>query len=176
MVSVLYVQYNALLTAFLVGEEWSRFACAHVGDSNLEKGRYDAIPSSRPLTLWSRVLATLGSCLSDDDELRVRKTLRVSAPEGLQRSSYFVSMPWRYGIPLISAMSLLHWLISQSVFVYAFDIYTSDGVLDTGYGLVVGTGFSLEAIICGESDIQLTTHLHLPSLHMLISGNDQPFL
>jgi hypothetical protein len=51
---------------------------------------------------------------------------------------------------MILTMSLLHWLISQSLFVYAYDIYEDNGSLDTGYGLVVGTGFSIEAIVCGE--------------------------
>ncbi len=29
-----------------------------------------------------------------------RKTLRVSEPVGIQRSSYFISLPLRYGLPL----------------------------------------------------------------------------
>ena len=87
---------------------------------------------------------------ADDPELRVRKTLRVSAPEGIQRSSYFVSMPWRYGIPLISAMSILHWLASQSVFVYVAELYRADGTLDTNQQLFTGTGFSSEPMICGK--------------------------
>lgn len=46
-----------------------------------------------------------------------RKTLRVSAPQGIQRSSYFVSMPLRYGIPIMILFSTGHWLISQSIFI-----------------------------------------------------------
>ena len=46
-----------------------------------------------------------------------RKTLRVSAPKGSQRSSYFLSVPWRYGIPLIATSSVLNWLVSQSIFL-----------------------------------------------------------
>lgn len=46
-----------------------------------------------------------------------RQTLRLSFPQGIQRSSYFLSLPFAYGIPLIVSSGLLHWMISQSVFV-----------------------------------------------------------
>ena len=46
-----------------------------------------------------------------------RKPLRVSEPIGIQRSSYFISMPLRFGIPLYAMSWLMHWLISQSLFL-----------------------------------------------------------
>jgi hypothetical protein len=46
-----------------------------------------------------------------------RKALRVSNPTGAQRSSYFLSVPYKYGIPLLVCSSLLQWLVSQSVFL-----------------------------------------------------------
>ncbi|KAI1748931.1 hypothetical protein F4782DRAFT_550300 [Xylaria castorea] len=46
-----------------------------------------------------------------------RSGLRVSSPKGQQRSSYFLSLPYRYSIPLIIASAVLHWLLSQSLFV-----------------------------------------------------------
>ena len=46
-----------------------------------------------------------------------RKPLRVSTPRGPQRSSYFLSVPYRYGIPLMTASGVLQWLVSQSVFL-----------------------------------------------------------
>ena len=50
--------------------------------------------------------------------LTEKKPLRVSSPENqLQRSSYFLSLPWKYAIPQILGFALLHWLISQSVFI-----------------------------------------------------------
>lgn len=206
LVSLLYVQYNALLTAFLVGEEWSRFACAPFNDrvaivqankieryNNMKAGlsasRYSRAvtsvqgflhplstrlcqwylmarsklrrlcsPAMKPVRALSSkattksqpAILTICKWFSSEPELRVRKTLRVSAPEGIQRSSYFVSMPWKYGIPLISAMSVLHWLISQSIFVYAAEVYKADGTLDDNIPFVTGAGFSIEPIICGE--------------------------
>ncbi|KAI0134218.1 hypothetical protein BJ170DRAFT_190905 [Xylariales sp. AK1849] len=48
---------------------------------------------------------------------RKRKTLRVSEPIGIQRSSYFISLPLRYGIPVYATSGIMHWLISQSLFL-----------------------------------------------------------
>jgi hypothetical protein len=50
-------------------------------------------------------------------EPRNRKPLRVSEPIGIQRSSYFISLPLRYGVPLYLSSGLMHWLISQSLFL-----------------------------------------------------------
>ncbi len=46
-----------------------------------------------------------------------RKTLRVSAPIGIQRSQYSLSMPMRYGIPMMIVFAIEHWLLSQSTFI-----------------------------------------------------------
>lgn len=59
-----------------------------------------------------------------------RKCLRVSSPKGVQRSSYFLSLPFRYGIPLALTVSLLHWLVSQSVFLVTAAAFQSSGARD----------------------------------------------
>ncbi|PYI19088.1 hypothetical protein BO99DRAFT_403078 [Aspergillus violaceofuscus CBS 115571] len=46
-----------------------------------------------------------------------KKALRVSTPRGMQRSSYLLSLPLTYSLTLTIAMILLHWLVSQSLFV-----------------------------------------------------------
>ncbi|KAG9253452.1 uncharacterized protein F5Z01DRAFT_623591 [Emericellopsis atlantica] len=46
-----------------------------------------------------------------------KKALRVSSPMGMQRSSHFLSLPFRYSVPLMTVSILLHWLISQSIFL-----------------------------------------------------------
>jgi hypothetical protein len=49
-----------------------------------------------------------------------RKGLRVSTePQGAQRETYFLQLPYRLSIPLLVFSSALHWLISQSIFVVA---------------------------------------------------------
>ena len=46
-----------------------------------------------------------------------RKSLRVTCPEGEQRSTYFLQLPYVYGIPFLIISSLLHWITSQSFFL-----------------------------------------------------------
>ncbi|KAK4215155.1 hypothetical protein QBC37DRAFT_419750 [Rhypophila decipiens] len=47
-----------------------------------------------------------------------QKGLRVSStPEGSQRSTYWLQLPKRYSLPLVALSGVLHWLISQSIFV-----------------------------------------------------------
>jgi hypothetical protein len=42
-----------------------------------------------------------------------RKALRVTTPRGVQRSTYWLQLPYTYGVPLILASATLHWLISS---------------------------------------------------------------
>ena len=52
------------------------------------------------------------------DKNEGKKPLRVSSPtNSVQRSSYFLSLPWKYAVPQMIAFMLLHWLVSQSIFV-----------------------------------------------------------
>lgn len=55
-----------------------------------------------------------------------RRTLRVSNPRGSQRSTYWLSLPWRFSIPLLSASTLMHWLLSQSIFLVVVRITARD--------------------------------------------------
>ncbi|KAK7700163.1 hypothetical protein SLS64_011183 [Diaporthe eres] len=55
---------------------------------------------------WTRFLRPSG-----------KKPLRVSQPVGMQRSSYMLSLPFSYSVPLMVSMMTLHWLVSQSVFL-----------------------------------------------------------
>jgi hypothetical protein len=54
-----------------------------------------------------------------------KKTLRVPSPVGMQRSTYTLSLPWTYAIPLMLSYILLHWLVSQSVFIVQTSAYGS---------------------------------------------------
>lgn len=45
-----------------------------------------------------------------------RKPLRVTSPVGVQKSTYWLSIPYRYAIPTCILFSVLHWLVSESVF------------------------------------------------------------
>jgi hypothetical protein len=57
-----------------------------------------------------------------------KKGLRVShTPQGFQRSTYFLQLPYRFGIPLVILSGVLHWLVSQSIFVVAIDVFDAQG-------------------------------------------------
>ncbi|PYI36773.1 hypothetical protein BP00DRAFT_462468 [Aspergillus indologenus CBS 114.80] len=45
-----------------------------------------------------------------------RRALRCSWPRGPQRSTYYLTLPYRYSIPLLAGSAALHWLVSQSFF------------------------------------------------------------
>jgi hypothetical protein len=83
VVSLIYIQFNAVLTAMLANLEWQRYA--------------------------------------------TRKPLRVTTPVSMQRQSYFVSIPYRYGIPQLTMFAFLHYTISQSIFVVPFENFV-DGI------------------------------------------------
>lgn len=94
-----------------------------------------------------------------------RKGLRVSTPaKGEQRSTYFLSLPYRYSIPQLVFSMTLHWLISQSLFLVDVEAYSptmarieADGYITCGYSplaiictLVVGSliGLCLAGLAC----------------------------
>jgi len=74
-----------------------------------------------------------------------RKGLRVSFPEGQQRSTHFLSLPYRYSIPLAVTSTVLHWLVSQSIFLIRVTIMPngSDAVIKE----VTTCGWSSIAVI-----------------------------
>lgn len=56
-----------------------------------------------------------------------RKPLRVSSPKGVQRGTYYLQLPYRYGLPLLICSGLLHWLTSQSIFLPRIDVRDTFG-------------------------------------------------
>ncbi len=53
-----------------------------------------------------------------------RKSLRVSSHARMQRSSYMLSLPKRYAVPLLAAYTLTHFLISRSIFIVQTKAFT----------------------------------------------------
>lgn len=80
-----------------------------------------------------------------------RKALRVSSPVGLQRSTYFVSLPARYALPMMGLWALLHWMVSQGLFLLQVDVLNPNGVY-------VG-----EKAFLGQSPWPLTAGNHPPA-------------
>ncbi|KAF8859021.1 hypothetical protein BDZ45DRAFT_742835 [Acephala macrosclerotiorum] len=96
-----------------------------------------------------------------------RKALRTTDPKGEQRSTYWLSLPWTYALPLAVASSVLHWLISQSLFVARTEILDTYGVpepisyMEVGYSplailisLLFGSGMVLAMIANGTRKLK----------------------
>lgn len=79
-----------------------------------------------------------------------RKSLRVTTPAGQQRSTFWLRIPYRYAVPLMAAMAVLHWLISQSLFLIQIELYSADGQL-----LDSGSDDSVTTSACGWSALPL---------------------
>ena len=75
-----------------------------------------------------------------------RKTLRVTTAKGQQRSTYWLQLPYRYGIPLLVGSGVLHWLVSQSIFLARVTVVNEDGIEDPAES-VSTCGYSLIALI-----------------------------
>ena len=54
-----------------------------------------------------------------DNYAQKRKHLRVTDPIGQQRSTYRLQLPYKYSIPLLVLSAVLHFLVSQSIFMVA---------------------------------------------------------
>lgn len=55
---------------------------------------------------------------------RKARGLRISSiPSSSQRSSYFLQLPYRFAIPIMLLSGVLHWLVSQSIFLVAVETY-----------------------------------------------------
>ncbi|KAF2023167.1 hypothetical protein EK21DRAFT_119025 [Setomelanomma holmii] len=79
---------------------------------------------------------------------RHRKGLRVSsAKRHAQRSTYFLQLPYRYSVPLLVVFGLLHWLVSQSVFLK--DTVWFSATVDVPSQTSTSLGFSPLAILIG---------------------------
>ncbi|KAL4736185.1 hypothetical protein BDV11DRAFT_207832 [Aspergillus similis] len=78
-----------------------------------------------------------------------RKGLRVSSrPRGHQRRTHFLSLPLRFGIPLMIISALLHWLMSQSLYLVRIIAYTGIETRDTEFDTMT-LGYSPPAIVIG---------------------------
>ena len=100
-----------------------------------------------------------------------RRTLRVSLPKGEQRKSYFLSFPFRYAVPLIAMSGLLHYLVSQSIFLAVISQWDEIGNLKLATA-VVTCGYSPAAMIavmlCGAVIVVGVTTFSLRRLDVCI--------
>jgi hypothetical protein len=86
------------------------------------------------------------------------KGLRVSTvPAGAQRSTYFLQLPYRFALPLMGMSGILHWLLSQSLFLVYIESYVWDDDSRTYLGTDSNPDFgtNMNMITCGWSPFAL---------------------
>ncbi|KAK6850939.1 hypothetical protein PG987_000573 [Apiospora arundinis] len=82
------------------------------------------------------------------------KPLRVSYPAGQQISTYRLQLPYKYSIPLIAMSTIIHWLMSNSLFLLIIEGDT--GVRDTFGGDKSSIGVSEDAsVVLGVSGVAM---------------------
>ncbi|PKY04081.1 hypothetical protein P168DRAFT_236422 [Aspergillus campestris IBT 28561] len=96
---------------------------------------------------YNALLTCMLSAVEYDNYATNRKPLRVSWPRPDQRSTYYLSLPFRYSLPLLLVSAILHWLVSQSLFFVQIVPFDRSGVPQQSEQ-VVTCGYSPLAIIC----------------------------
>ncbi|KAH7077439.1 hypothetical protein FB567DRAFT_608536 [Paraphoma chrysanthemicola] len=76
---------------------------------------------------YNGLFTSMAAAVEWESSVLVRKGLRVSGePEGKQRGSHFLQLPYRFAVPLMALSGLLHWLVSQSIFLVSIHTYGYD--------------------------------------------------
>lgn len=99
--------------------------------------------------LYNGILTTFLVQLEFSSMYKTCKSLRVSEPVGAQRSSYPISLPFRYGVPLFISSGVMSWLLSQSLFLARITALHPDGTPDRANSFS-STGYSPIAIFLGK--------------------------
>lgn len=94
--------------------------------------------------------------------------LRISSiPCGSQRSSYFLQLPYRFAIPIMLLSGVLHWVVSQSIFLVAIETYDEGVRVD--YHSQYRGGTEPEQLSCGYSPIAIMFVIILAFVMMLFA-------
>ncbi|KAH7383464.1 hypothetical protein BKA64DRAFT_582563, partial [Cadophora sp. MPI-SDFR-AT-0126] len=96
--------------------------------------------------VYNRMFTCMSFSKEWHDLAHRRLALRVTLPRGSQRSTYFLSLPYRYLIPISLVSIATHWILSESLFLVAIDVFNEHGELDTSQSILT-CGFSCIALI-----------------------------
>jgi hypothetical protein len=101
---------------------------------------------------YNGLLTLLALAREWESYARHRKGLRVSSvPQGKQRSTYFLQLPYRIAVPFTVLSAFLHWLVSQSFFLVSVQLYgyTSNGWTPVRKNQVtrVSLGYSIQPMV-----------------------------
>ncbi|ORX97056.1 hypothetical protein BCR34DRAFT_173420 [Clohesyomyces aquaticus] len=75
------------------------------------------------------ICTTMASATEWNELARTRKGLRVTRPDGKQRSTYFLQLPYTWALPLMITSGILHWLLSQGFFLVRLDVIDRNNVV-----------------------------------------------
>ncbi|KAK3345483.1 LOW QUALITY PROTEIN: hypothetical protein B0H65DRAFT_558386 [Neurospora tetraspora] len=151
--SLTYLFLNNILTKMVAEREWHSF---HVGTGT--KVESESNSKSGKKTWMHRLIAGRIRTREKENETECEpsptpktktriKTLRTSQPRGSQRSTFFLSLPYRYGLPFVVVSSVMHWLMSQCLYFTEVDFIDLDGVtLDKSNPTTLTLGYSTWAI------------------------------
>jgi hypothetical protein len=70
-------------------------------------------------------------CIPDASFIRLIPTrhANINTQTAIALTSYFLSLPYRYAIPLMGTSAILHWLISQSLFLVGIEVHSAARVM-----------------------------------------------
>ncbi len=97
-----------------------------------------------------------------------RRPLRVTHPRGQQRSTYWLQLPYTYGLLLIGFSMLMHFLISQAVFLARVEWYDESAGHSSSISAVGYSPIGIFASCCVGGFLILLQLLH--SLRPLKTG------
>lgn len=95
--------------------------------------------------LMNGVITSMYLAVEWSNFARLRKPLRVSSRRQGQRRTYFLQLPYRIGVPMLFISGVLHWLVSQSIFLAVVNIVSDFG--ESAQFSNVTCGFSPLAMI-----------------------------
>ena len=101
---------------------------------------------------------------------RLPKGLRISdTPRGSQRSTYFLSLPYRFAVPLLAVSGLLHWLVSQNLFFVSVKAYGYDTALNSTSTPIRTRQHSEDFVTTGYSPIATLTVIILGAFIVVVA-------
>lgn len=142
--------YTFIYISFPRGDPWGLI-------SNVILANVPQLMASTFYLLYNGILTMFLVQFEFSSMYKTRKSLRVSEPIGTQRSSYPISLPFRYGIPLFISSGVMSWLLSQSLFLARITALHPDGTPDRANSFST-TGYSPIAIFFGEKFRYATPH------------------
>lgn len=97
---------------------------------------------------------------------KTRKPLRVSNPQGNQRSSFYLGLPYHYAVPITVLSAVLLWFVSQSLFLVDINIYNPQNthLSDETWSLVP----EASVVVCGFSLLPMIAVLALRGLMVIV--------